>query len=1023
MKHYFQALIISIILFFYPSFIFSQKNIYFQNENDYHRAMELFQMQKYGSAAHFFNRVISQMQGQYSIEKTNSQYYLTICAIRLCNNDAELLLTKFLTDNPESNLRTSACFEMGKYQYDKKDFKKAVHYFDTLEVSLLNDQERSEFYFKSGYSLFINNNLEKARVAFFEIKDVDNKYSSPAIYYYSHIAYIQKNYETALQGFRRLIKDETFASIVPYYIAQCYYYQNKYDELLAFAVPIIDSVKKSRAGEIAKLIADAYYYKNKYKESLPYFERYVNNTSSLSVDDNYEIGYCNYKTQQYERAIKYLEKASIGESRTVQNALYQLADCYIQTKDKVKARMAFQGASSFDFDGKIKEDALFDYAVVTYELSYNPFNEAIKAFNEYITLYPTSERSDEAYNYLTLAYLNTRNYKDAMAYIEKIKVKDNTIRKAYQRITYFRALELFNNLRYQEAIELLRTSLLNGEYDPVLKADAYFWIGEAYYRLNNSEESLTQFMLFLNHPAAQKTSDFILAHYNMGYVFFKEKQYSQAAMWFKKYITLVKEAKTMLTGDAFNRLADCYFENKQFPDAIEQYTKAIVNGQSNKDYAIFQKAFSLGIQGKIEQKISYLNELCSQFPLSPYVDDATYEIGNCYLVLMKNDLAMKYFSKVVTDYSSSEYVKKSLLQMGLIYYNQDKSEDALKAYKQLVADYPGTLEAKSALTGIKNIYIQMNKIDDYFTYAQSLGQFANISLAEQDSLTYNAGENFYMQGDCEKSVENFNKYIEKFPQGSFIVSAWFYKAECLNKQQDLQQALEGYNFVISKNRNNYTESALLAAGKINMLNQKFQAAVDDYVKLESQAELPANILLARLNLQKAYFELKEYDNVITVAKRLLPSEKLTPEDTRITQYMLAKAYLFTNSPVLAFDVFKILAKDVKNSEGAEAKYTLAQMLFNQQDYNQSEKEILDFGDKNTPHQYWIAKAFILLSDIYLKKKDEFQANQTLQSIIENYDNKSDGIIDSAKVKLHLIEDLSVKQNQTDSTETQIRVKP
>ena len=32
-----------------------------------------------------------------------------------------------------------------------------------------------------------------------------------------------------------------------------------------------------------------------------------------------------------------------------------------------------------DFDQSIKEDALFNYAKVTYELSYTPFNEAIRA--------------------------------------------------------------------------------------------------------------------------------------------------------------------------------------------------------------------------------------------------------------------------------------------------------------------------------------------------------------------------------------------------------------------------------------------------------------------------------------------------------------------------------------------------------------------------------------------------------------------------------------------------------------------
>ena len=40
----------------------------------------------------------------------------------------------------------------------------------------------------------------------------------------------------------------------------------------------------------------------------------------------------------------------------------------------------------------------------------HPFNEAIRAFNAYITQYPASRRIDEAYHYLVMAYMNTRNY-------------------------------------------------------------------------------------------------------------------------------------------------------------------------------------------------------------------------------------------------------------------------------------------------------------------------------------------------------------------------------------------------------------------------------------------------------------------------------------------------------------------------------------------------------------------------------------------------------------------------------------
>ena len=64
-----------------------------------------------------------------------------------------------------------------------------------------------------------------------------------------------------------------------------------------------------------------------------------------------------------------------------------------------------------------------------------------------------------------------------------------------------------------------------------------------------------------------------------------------------------------------------------------------------------------------------------------------------------------------------------------------------------------------------------------------------------------------------------------------------------------------------------------------------------------------------------------------------------------------------------------------------------------------QKEVFDFVKKNTPQQKWLAKAFLLLADVYLIKNDKFQAKATLQSIIDNYKTKDDGMIDDAKSKL------------------------
>ena len=67
---------------------------------------------------------------------------------------------------------------------------------------------------------------QKALLLFSEIKDIDTDYTPPAIYYFSHIAYEDKKYETALEGFMRLKTDETFGPVVPFYIAQILYLHN-----------------------------------------------------------------------------------------------------------------------------------------------------------------------------------------------------------------------------------------------------------------------------------------------------------------------------------------------------------------------------------------------------------------------------------------------------------------------------------------------------------------------------------------------------------------------------------------------------------------------------------------------------------------------------------------------------------------------------------------------------------------------------------------------------------------------------
>jgi TolA-binding protein len=253
----------------------------------------------------------------------------------------------------------------------------------------------------------------------------------------------------------------------------------------------------------------------------------------------------------------------------------------------------------------------------------------------------------------------------------------------------------------------------------------------------------------------------------------------------------------------------------RYPEAVEYYDKAIELGLVDVDYALFQKGFSLGLMNRHMDKIMVLTRILDSYKNSSYTADALYETGRSYFIMQQPERSIPIYQKILTEHTNSSYASKALLQIGLIYYNQNQYDESLKNYKKVITDYPGTPEANSALVGIKNVYVDMGRVDDYFAYTNSLGISEDMTALAQDSLNYIAAENVYMSGDCGRSIENFGNYINRFPNGKFLLQANFYKAECHVKAGELDRALEAYGYVISHPRNQYTEPALVSASRIN----------------------------------------------------------------------------------------------------------------------------------------------------------------------------------------------------------------
>jgi len=995
----------------FSAFLTAQQTDYNTNtEAQYRQGLELYNNGKYSASQEYFDSYLKEHGLENSDLVSNSEYYAAMSSVKLFNNDAESRTLNFLARNPENPLRNDAIFNLAGYFYQRKSYNKALEYYAQVETSGLSRDELSEYYFKSGYVYFLDENYDKARYAFSQIKDLDTKYTTPAVYYYSHINYTQGNYETALEGFLRLKDDPNFGPIVPYYLTQIYYKQKKFDEVVKYGPNLMLNVTEKRAPEVSRIIGESYAQLNLYEEAIPYLEKYMASSSSASREDKYSLAYSYYKTKEYAKAAALFGQITGTESALSQNALYHLADCQLKLNDKNKARMAFSSAAKMDFDPEIQENALFNSALLTYELDYSPFNEAVQALNEYLDKYPNSRRSDEANNFLVMAYLNAKNYSLALASIDKIRDKNNEIKKAYQKIAYYRGLELISNGKFTEATDLLTSSTRYGTFDQKLYALSLYWKGEAYYRASDYQKAIDNYSGFISQTGASKYSEYAPALYNLGYCYFSLRQYPDAAIWFNRFTAAGYNKQPEIITDAYNRLGDCSFVQLDYSKAVSYYDMAIRNGRGNTDYALFQKALALGVSGKDNEKISTLNKIISTNPNSTLKADVLFQSAESYVKLNQSEKALATYKQVISDYPKSSYVKKSLLGMGLIYFNSNRNTEAVQCYKQIVNDYPGTQEAENALIGLKNVYVDMNDVDSYYSFVNGLGVLTSADLIEQDSLSYMAAEKIYMSGEYAKAVQSFKNYIQKHPDGRFVLNANFYKGDCHYRANENAEALEAFNYIIERPRSRFTEPALLGASRIEFRQKNYLQASEYYRRLEEVAEVKSNLLEARMGMLKCYSLLEQYDKVTDLADRILLTEKLSPEQERETRFAKAKALLARDRQVLALDEFKKVSSEVKSIEGAESKFRVAEIYYQRKELQNAEKEISDFADKSTPHQYWMARSFLLWADIFRDKGDDFQAIQTLQSLIDYYQKTDDGILNEAKEKKKQLSDSQEKTN-------------
>lgn len=997
--------IIPLIFFFFVS-LNLQAQVSFntkENGSEFNRGMELFNKEKYPAAIRLFDSYIQDENVTDGFSKAEAEYYAALAAIRVFNADAEYRMLTYIYNHPGSPRINEARLELADYFYQNKNYRRAAIYYRAVNRQELEGPKLAEYFFRNGYSLYTNGDKEKALVMFSEIKDIDTEYTSPALYYFSHIAYENKMYETALDGFIRLKDDETFGRVVPFYIVQILYLKKDYDAILEMAPDLLNSAGKERAVELYRFIGDAYYHKEQYAEALPYLEKYSAGAKASDRVDKFQLGFSYYKTGNVDNAIRVLQEISAKGDALSQNIWNILGDCYLTKGDKERARFAFGEASKLSYDKGIMEESLFNYAKLTYETSNSPFGEAIASFQEYIDQFPGSERIQEAYDYLVGTYTQLKNYRAALASLDKIPNKDSRLESAYQRVAFFRGLEMFRNQQFRQAVDMFDKSLMYEKYNRTLRARSVYWRGESFYRLNDFENAAKDYVLFMGLPGSGSLPESNMVRYNLGSAYFNLRDYQNALSHLRSFDENASRVGNDILADAKNRIADCYYIATDYKTAISYYDKVIDYNFKDADYAMYQKGFSMGLMNDERGKISTLSNLIQKYPSSPLVPNAVFERGRAYVIMEDFKRGEADFNNVISSYPNSPFVPRSYVQLGLLYYNLGENARAIAEFKNVIENFRSSPEARYAMTGLRNAYVDMNDVNSYFAYVRTLDGYADINTSARDSLLYTSGENLYMGGNYGRATEVFTSYLSEFPNGIFRQNAQFYLAEALRAAGNDDEALRLYSQVLSQPNSEFSEQSLIAAAGMQFAREEFETSLGYYERLEKIATKDQTRLAALRGQLRSSSELGDAQKTINAAGKVSALSGVPEELRKEAVFLRARANYSLNNYDEALKDFRSVSNEVTTAEGAESKYMVAELLYRNGQNAESEKIVQEFINQNTPHQYWMARMFLLLADLSLKKGDTLQSRATLQSLRDYYSIEDDGIIDEVKGKLESID--------------------
>ena len=918
-------------------------------------------------------------------------------------------LKAYLEAFPYTTFADEVKFMQAVLMVEKGHYKQSLKQLEAINIQALSKAHQTDYSFYRGYAYLMMQEYQRASIYFAQLSKSENLYTMRATYYYAYCMYKLEKYDKALPALQQLEDEPAYSHTVPYFLTQAHYAMGNYEEAERRAGELLREYPEGENNsELHRILGEMYYLKADYTQASEHLKKYHAAVTEQKLEpireDIYMLGAASYRTGDYESAVRYLKQLKQEKDTVSETACLTMGNAYVKLNQPEQAKLSYQAAAGYKLTPVITEEASYNYALCTYQSS-SALGESVKAFNDFLHQFPDSKYEGQIYQLLSDALMRSKNYAAAINTLDSIPNPSPKMVETKQYLRYQLGADNFLQGKMQQSAEWMTEVISHTRESAKYTTEAYYVRAEAYYRLRNymaCEKDLNQFFA---QRDARKSDNYTIARYLQGYCYFSQNNYDQARNAFLTYIDAAMATEPTYA-DALNRIGDCYFNNRQFTQAISYYSQVSKLQASGADYALFQRGYALGLQHKYDEKINVMRELVKRYPKSDYADDAVYETARAQLQKDDERGAILTYESLLSAYPHSVLARKASLERAMLYRNLAQNDMAISAYKQTIEKYPATEEAYTALEALQALYVEQGNVNDYLAYTKNLSKMNMNVSTQEDSLIYAAAEMQYMQAAYQKATVSLNNYITRFCAGGrYCTTARYYLADSYYRLGMTSEALEQYKVLADMSANPYQEEATTRVASICYDKKDYNCALDAFYRMHSLASTRENTTIARLGILRCSQALGRHQVAIDISEQILSDTPVSEETRKEALYGRAKAYVALNQWSKAQPDLKAIATEVRTAQGAEAKYLLAQSYFEAKDLDAAEKQVMEFTQMNTSQQYWLARALILLSDINRQREEYFQARQYLLVLQQNYTGKKDDIPSLISERLDILDQL------------------